>query len=206
VSKPADPIEAIRRRPHEVAGKPDDTPPGGAYWLAARAALALADARWGATRVQVHLRADGACAIDDDGPGLAIEPVEDQGVVRARFDRVMSTVTTGAAEVLAPLGPLDHLGGRLAALCDELVVETVRAGALYRAVCLGGRYHTWLHRVGEAGARRGTSLALTPLPALRPKRWRQAGLLSAIAHARASEAALAGGCAIEVVEAWAGAP
>lgn len=200
MSKPVDPIEAIRRRPHDVAGKPDATPPAGAYWMAARAALALAEAPWGASRVLVTLRAGGGCLVADDGPGLAIEPGEDEGVVRSPFDRVMSRV------VLEPpggarRGPLDHLGGLLAALCDELVIETVRDGVLYRATCLAGRYHTWLHRVGPAEARLGTALELRPLAVLRPKHWRQAGLLSAIAHARAGDAPSAAGCAIEVVEA-----
>jgi DNA gyrase subunit B len=108
----------------------------------------------------VTLHAGGALSVEDDGPGIRVEPVGRPGDARPWLEWVLTTLCQGRRSRNGLYG----VGlACVNALCEELVVEVRRGGHLYRQQYRRGRALAPLARLAPAQGS-GTRLTIHPDP------------------------------------------
>ncbi|MCB9749677.1 MAG: hypothetical protein H6713_06670 [Myxococcales bacterium] len=182
-----DDIAAIRRRPGMYVG---DTRDGsGLHHLLWELLGNAIDEHLagGAARVEITIRGR-AVTVEDDGRGIPITPTRSPRGERPALELLLTVLR---ADVRRERGePHVHIGDDIRgvglaavnALCEELRVETTRAGRRYAITCARGRVASPLRELGPA-ARPGTRVTFTPDPEV----FGDGSLELARVHARARE-------------------
>jgi DNA gyrase subunit B len=106
------------------------------------------------------LHAGGALSVEDDGPGIPVEPVGRPGDARTWLELVLTTLGQGRRSRNGLYG----VGlACVNALCEDLVVEVRRGGHLYRQQYRRGRPLSPLARLAPARGS-GTRVTIHPDP------------------------------------------
>lgn len=120
-----------------------------------------------ASRIEVHLRADGMLTVVDNGRGI---PVENHPKFpdRSTLEIVMTTLHAGGkfdGKAYETSGGLHGVGVSVVnALSDHLTVEVVRDQILYRQSFSRGRPMGGVENLGKVHNRRGTTTIFHPDP------------------------------------------
>ena len=120
-----------------------------------------------ASRIEVHLGADGMLTVTDNGRGI---PVENHPKFpdRSTLEIVMTTLHAGGkfdGKAYETSGGLHGVGVSVVnALSDQLTVEVVRDQILYRQSFSRGRPMAAVETVGKVHNRRGTTTIFHPDP------------------------------------------
>jgi len=161
-------LEPVRRRPGMYVGGTDAR---ALHHLAAEVLdNAMDEAVAGhATRIEVHLSADGTLSITDNGRGIPVEP-HPRFPEKSALEVVMTTLHAGgkfSGRSYQTAGGLHGVGVSVVnALSESLVVEVARNRQLYRQAYARGAPLGPLEAVGPAPNRRGTSVAFRPDPGI----------------------------------------
>ncbi len=157
-------LEPVRRRPGMYVGGTDAR---ALHHLAAEVLdNAMDEAVAGhATRIEMHLSADGRLTITDNGRGIPVEP-HPRFPDRSALEVVMTTLHSGgkfSGRSYQTSGGLHGVGVSVVnALSETLVVEVARNRQLFRQAYARGTPLGPLAAVGPAPNRRGTSIVFRP--------------------------------------------
>ena len=120
-----------------------------------------------ASRIDVHLAADGTLSVADNGRGIPVDR-HPKFKSKSALEVIMTTLHSGGKfsnKAYATSGGLHGVGISVVnALTDELTVEVARDRALYRQTFARGVPRTKLKKVGDAPNRRGTRVIFRPDP------------------------------------------
>ncbi|MEO1658811.1 MAG: DNA topoisomerase IV subunit B [Pseudomonadota bacterium] len=120
-----------------------------------------------ATRIEVHLDAEGMLTVTDNGRGIPIDK-HPKFKTKSALEVIMTTLHAGGKfsnKAYATSGGLHGVGISVVnALTDELTVEVARDQALYRQTYSKGTPTSTLKKVGKAPNRRGTAVSFHPDP------------------------------------------
>jgi topoisomerase-4 subunit B len=120
-----------------------------------------------ASRIEVHLGADGYLTVVDNGRGIPIDP-HPKFPDKSALEVIMVTLHAGGkfdGKAYETSGGLHGVGISVVnALTDDLVVEVARDQNLYRQSFSKGHVQTGLEDLGKVHGRRGTSIRFHPDP------------------------------------------
>ncbi|MEM7739570.1 MAG: DNA topoisomerase IV subunit B [Pseudomonadota bacterium] len=120
-----------------------------------------------ATRIEVHLNADGVLTVVDNGRGIPIDK-HPKFKTKSALEVIMTTLHAGGKfsnKAYATSGGLHGVGISVVnALTDDLTVEVARDQMLYRQTYSKGAPTSTLKKAGKAPNRRGTSISFHPDP------------------------------------------
>jgi topoisomerase-4 subunit B len=120
-----------------------------------------------ATRIEIELKADGACLIRDNGRGVPVDP-HPKFPGKSALEVIFTTLHAGGkfgGKAYATSGGLHGVGASVVnALSEILEVEVARNRTLYRQRFSKGVALGPLEEVGPAPNRRGTSVVFRPDP------------------------------------------
>src|SRR5690348_11787895 len=120
-----------------------------------------------ASRIEVHLGADGYVTVDDNGRGIPVEN-HPKFPKQSTLEIVMTTLHAGGkfdSKAYETSGGLHGVGVSVVnALSDELVTEVVRGGIVYQQTYSRGKPTSKVKEVGKAQNRRGTTQRFHPDP------------------------------------------
>ncbi|MEO1043204.1 MAG: DNA topoisomerase IV subunit B [Pseudomonadota bacterium] len=120
-----------------------------------------------ATRIEVHLDADGMLTVTDNGRGIPIDK-HPKFKTKSALEVIMTTLHAGGKfsnKAYATSGGLHGVGISVVnALTDDLTVEVARDQTLYRQTYSKGAPTSTLKKSGKAPNRRGTSIRFHPDP------------------------------------------
>jgi topoisomerase-4 subunit B len=120
-----------------------------------------------ATRIEVHLSADGTLTVGDNGRGIPVDK-HPKYKTKSALEVIMTTLHAGGKfsnKAYATSGGLHGVGISVVnALTDDLTVEVARDQELYRQTYAKGLPTSKLRKVGKAPNRRGTSVSFHPDP------------------------------------------
>ncbi|MEE4662210.1 MAG: ATP-binding protein, partial [Halieaceae bacterium] len=118
-----------------------------------------------ATRIEIELRADGSCAIRDNGRGVPVDP-HPKFPGKSALEVIFTTLHAGgkfSGKAYATSGGLHGVGASVVnALSETLEVEVARNRKLYRQSFARGLPQGGLEEIGPAPNRRGTSVRFLP--------------------------------------------
>ncbi len=161
-------LEPVRRRPGMYVGGTDET---ALHHLVAEVLdNAMDEAVAGhADRIELHLGADGAVTVSDNGRGI---PTDEHPKFpgKSALEVILTTLHSGGKfkeGAYATAGGLHGVGVSVVnALADELEVEVVRGRRLFRQTYHRGVPDGPLAEVGAAPNRRGTRVRFRPDPTI----------------------------------------
>ena len=159
-----DGLEPVRRRPGMYIGGVDES---GLHHLAAEILdNAMDEAVAGhASRIEVHLGADGALTIEDNGRGIPIDR-HPRFKDRSALEVILTTLHSGAKfsdKVYHTAGGLHGVGASVVnALSSRLDVEVARDGRLWTLSFARGAPTGKLKSAGPTRNRRGTKITFVP--------------------------------------------
>ena len=157
-------LEPVRRRPGMYIGGTDDR---ALHHLAAEIIdNAMDEAVAGhASRIEVHLHADGRLAVTDNGRGIPTDE-HPRYPGKSALEVIFMMLHSGgkfSGKAYATSGGLHGVGVSVVnALSSELEVEVARAKTLYRQTFSRGEVTSPLTEVGAAPNRRGTKVTFLP--------------------------------------------
>ncbi|HEV7292117.1 MAG TPA: DNA topoisomerase IV subunit B [Devosia sp.] len=118
-----------------------------------------------ATRIEVHLGADGYVTVSDNGRGIPVEPHPKQPEL-STLELVLTKLHAGGkfdSKAYETSGGLHGVGVSVVnALSDDLVVEVARDQTLYRQTYSRGKPLTKVEVIGRVNNRRGTTTRFHP--------------------------------------------
>jgi topoisomerase IV subunit B len=118
-----------------------------------------------ATRIEVHLEADGALAVTDNGRGIPVDP-HPKYVDKSALEVVMTVLHAGGKfsdKAYQTSGGLHGVGVSVVnALSDRLEVEVARDKRLYRMLFSRGIPQGPIENLGPVHNRRGTTVRFHP--------------------------------------------
>jgi len=118
-----------------------------------------------ATRIEVHLGADGYVTVIDNGRGIPVEPHPKHPDI-STLELVLTKLHAGGkfdSKAYETSGGLHGVGVSVVnALSDDLVIEVARDQVLYRQSYSRGKPTTTLETVGRVNNRRGTTTRFHP--------------------------------------------
>ncbi|MSO93350.1 MAG: DNA topoisomerase IV subunit B [Rhodospirillales bacterium] len=159
-------LEPVRRRPGMYIGGTDEP---ALHHLAAEVLdNAMDEAVAGqASRIEIHLQADGTLEVSDNGRGIPVEK-HPKYKNRSALELIMTTLHSGGkfgGKVYTTSSGLHGVGVSVVnALSDRLTVEVVREKQLWTQSYVRGEAKAPVKKVGPAGNRRGTTVAFHPDP------------------------------------------
>ncbi|MEM9027338.1 MAG: DNA topoisomerase IV subunit B [Pseudomonadota bacterium] len=120
-----------------------------------------------ATWIDVHLDADGALSVSDNGRGIPVDP-HPKFKSKSALEVIMTTLHAGGkfdGKAYNTSGGLHGVGVSVVnALSESLEVEVARGQQLYRMVFSRGKAETKLEKLGSIKNRRGTKVRFWPDP------------------------------------------
>ncbi|MGN6158535.1 MAG: DNA topoisomerase IV subunit B [Devosia sp.] len=120
-----------------------------------------------ASRIEVHLGADGYVTVDDNGRGIPVEN-HPKFPKQSTLEIVMTTLHAGGkfdSKAYETSGGLHGVGVSVVnALSDDLVTEVARNGVLFRQTYSRGKPTSKVVEVGKVQNRRGTRQRFHPDP------------------------------------------
>lgn len=120
-----------------------------------------------ATRIEVHLGADGYVTVSDNGRGIPVEP-HPKNPEMSTLELVLTKLHAGGkfdSKAYETSGGLHGVGVSVVnALSDDLVVEVAKDQTLYRQTYSRGIPQTKVEVVGRVNNRRGTTTRFHPDP------------------------------------------
>lgn len=120
-----------------------------------------------ASRIEVHLDADGMLTVTDNGRGIPIDK-HPKFKTKSALEVIMTTLHAGGKfsnKAYATSGGLHGVGISVVnALTDDLTVEVARDQTLYRQTYSKGTPTSTLKKVGKAPNKRGTAVSFHPDP------------------------------------------
>ncbi|WP_127143470.1 DNA topoisomerase IV subunit B [Pelagibacterium montanilacus] len=120
-----------------------------------------------ASRIEVHLSADGYVTVIDNGRGIPVDSHPKAPQLSA-LEVIMTTLHAGGkfdSKAYETSGGLHGVGISVVnALSDDLIVEVAREQTLYRQNYSRGKATTVLENQGRVNNRRGTSIRFHPDP------------------------------------------
>ncbi|ADM09976.1 DNA topoisomerase IV subunit B [Parvularcula bermudensis HTCC2503] len=120
-----------------------------------------------ASRIEVHLDAEGKLTVADNGRGIPIDK-HPKFKTKSALEVIFTTLHSGGKfsnKAYATSGGLHGVGISVVnALSDDLVVEVARNRDLYRQTYAKGLPTSKLRKVGAAPSRRGTTVTFHPDP------------------------------------------
>ncbi|WP_108398933.1 DNA topoisomerase IV subunit B [Devosia submarina] len=120
-----------------------------------------------ATRIEVHLGADGYVTVSDNGRGIPVEP-HPKNPQMSTLELVLTKLHAGGkfdSKAYETSGGLHGVGVSVVnALSDDLVVEVAKDQTLYRQIYSRGIPQTKVEIVGRVNNRRGTTTRFHPDP------------------------------------------
>jgi topoisomerase-4 subunit B len=120
-----------------------------------------------ATRIEVHLGADGYVTVADNGRGIPVEP-HPKNPEMSTLELVLTKLHAGGkfdSKAYETSGGLHGVGVSVVnALSDDLVVEVAKDQTLYRQTYSRGIPQTKVEVVGRVNNRRGTTTRFHPDP------------------------------------------
>ena len=159
-------LEPVRRRPGMYIGGTDVN---ALHHLFAEVIDNSMDEAIGgyATRIEVHLGADGYITVTDNGRGIPVESHPKLPHLSA-LEVIMTTLHAGGkfdSKAYETSGGLHGVGVSVVnALSDDLVIEVAREQTLYRQTYSRGKPTSRLENQGRVNNRRGTSTRFHPDP------------------------------------------
>ena len=159
-------LEPVRRRPGMYIGGTDER---ALHHLFAEVLdNAMDEAVAGhATRIDVHLEANGFLNVTDNGRGIPVDP-HPKFKNKSALEVIMTTLHSGGkfgSKVYETSGGLHGVGvSVVTALSDVMEVEVARARKLYRQSFTKGKPKGTLKEAGSAPNRRGTTIRFHPDP------------------------------------------
>ncbi|WP_116654058.1 DNA topoisomerase IV subunit B [Pelagibacterium sediminicola] len=159
-------LEPVRRRPGMYIGGTDVN---ALHHLFAEVIDNSMDEAIGsyATRIEVHLGADGYVTVIDNGRGIPVESHPKMPHLSA-LEVIMTTLHAGGkfdSKAYETSGGLHGVGVSVVnALSDDLVIEVAREQTLYRQTYSRGKPTSALENLGRVNNRRGTSTRFHPDP------------------------------------------
>ncbi|MGB7404190.1 MAG: DNA topoisomerase IV subunit B [Pacificimonas sp.] len=157
-------LEPVRRRPGMYIGGTDER---ALHHLAAEVLdNSMDEAVAGhASRIEMHLGADGTLTIGDNGRGIPVDP-HPKYPEKSALEVIFTMLHSGgkfSGKAYATSGGLHGVGISVVnALSDSLEVEVARQKTLYRQTFSRGEPTSALVEVGSVPNRRGTRLAFRP--------------------------------------------
>ena len=158
-------LEAVRRRPGMYIGS---TGPRGLHHLVYEVVDNSVDEALAGhcDRVEITLNPDGSCTVSDNGRGIPVAPMADQGG-RSALEVVMTVLHAGGkfgGEGYKVSGGLHGVGISVVnALSESLVAEVRRDGGLFVQRFATGEPQGPVERDGQAGET-GTTITFMPDP------------------------------------------
>jgi DNA gyrase subunit B len=158
-------LEAVRRRPGMYIGS---TGPRGLHHLVYEVLDNSVDEAMAGfcTRVEVRLHPDGACTVTDDGRGIPVSAMADQGG-KSALEVVLTVLHAGGkfgGEGYKVSGGLHGVGVSVVnALSESLLAEVRRDGHVWRQRYAQGEPLGPIER-GEPASETGTSISFKPDP------------------------------------------
>jgi topoisomerase-4 subunit B len=120
-----------------------------------------------ATRIEVHLGADGYITVSDNGRGIPVEPHPKNPEI-STLELVLTRLHAGGkfdSKAYETSGGLHGVGVSVVnALSDDMVVEVAKDQTLYRQTYSRGIPQTKVEVVGRVNNRRGTTTRFHPDP------------------------------------------
>ena len=120
-----------------------------------------------ATRIEVHLAADGTLTVEDNGRGIPVDK-HPKFKTKSALEVIMTTLHAGGKfsnKAYATSGGLHGVGISVVnALTDDLTVEVARDQQLYRQTYSKGKPTSPLKKAGKVSGRRGTRVSFHPDP------------------------------------------
>ena len=159
-------LEPVRRRPGMYIGGTDVN---ALHHLFAEVIDNSMDEAIGghASRIEVHMGADGYVTVIDNGRGIPVEN-HPKFPKQSTLEIVMTTLHAGGkfnSKAYETSGGLHGVGVSVVnALSDELVTEVARNGVLYRQTYSRGKPTSKVVEVGKVQNRRGTTQRFHPDP------------------------------------------
>ncbi|WP_404403834.1 DNA topoisomerase IV subunit B [Pelagibacterium halotolerans] len=159
-------LEPVRRRPGMYIGGTDTN---ALHHLFAEVIDNAMDEAIGghATRIEVHLDANGYLSVTDNGRGIPVDAHPKQPHLSA-LEVIMTTLHAGGkfdSKAYETSGGLHGVGVSVVnALSDDLIVEVARDQALYRQTYSRGKAMSGLENAGRVNNRRGTTIKFHPDP------------------------------------------
>jgi len=157
-------LEPVRKRPGMYIGGTDER----AYHHLFAEILdnAMDEAVAGhASRIEIHLEADGYLTVTDNGRGIPVDP-HPKFPRKSALEVIMTTLHSGGKfsdKAYATAGGLHGVGISVVnALSERVEVEVARDRVLYRQCFSRGVTEGKLQKVGAAPNRRGTSVRFRP--------------------------------------------
>ena len=159
-------LEPVRRRPAMYIGGTDERALH--HLVAELLDNAVDEAVAGhATRVEVHLAADGSVTVRDNGRGIPVDP-HPKSRNRSALEVILTTLHSGGkfgGKAYHTSGGLHGVGLSVVnALADRLTVEVARDRTLWTQSYARGRPTSRLSNAGAVQNRRGTSVSFHPDP------------------------------------------
>ncbi|RDE09249.1 DNA topoisomerase IV subunit B [Pelagibacterium lacus] len=159
-------LEPVRRRPGMYIGGTDIN---ALHHLFAEVIDNAMDEAIGghATRIEVHLGADGYVSVADNGRGIPVDSHPKRPHLSA-LEVIMTTLHAGGkfdSKAYETSGGLHGVGVSVVnALSDDLIVEVALEQTLYRQSYSRGKSASALETVGRVNNRRGTTVRFHPDP------------------------------------------
>lgn len=159
-------LEPVRRRPGMYVGGTDVN---ALHHLFAEVIDNAMDEAIGghATRIEVHLDAEGYLSVTDNGRGIPVDAHPKQPHLSA-LEVIMTTLHAGGkfdSKAYETSGGLHGVGVSVVnALSDDLIVEVARDQTLYRQTYSRGKSTSALEPQGRVSNRRGTTIKFHPDP------------------------------------------
>ena len=157
-------LEPVRKRPGMYIGGTDER----AYHHLFAEVLdnSMDEATAGhASRIEVHLGADGYLTVTDNGRGIPVDP-HPKFPEKSALEVIMTTLHAGgkfSSKAYETAGGLHGVGVSVVnALSEEVIVEVARNKILHRQVFVRGLPSGKLEKIGPAPNRRGTSVRFRP--------------------------------------------
>jgi len=157
-------LEPVRKRPGMYIGGTDER----AYHHLFAEVLdnSMDEATAGhASRIEVHLGADGYLTVTDNGRGIPVDP-HPKFPEKSALEVIMTTLHAGgkfSSKAYETAGGLHGVGVSVVnALSEEVIVEVARNKILHRQVFARGLPSGKLEKIGPAPNRRGTSVRFRP--------------------------------------------
>ena len=157
-------LEPVRRRPGMYIGGTDEH---ALHHLAAEVLdNSMDEAVAGhASRIEIHLKADGTLEVSDNGRGIPVEK-HPKYKNRSALELIMTTLHSGGkfdGKVYTTSSGLHGVGISVVnALSDRLTVESVRDKQVWSQSYARGEAKGPVKKVGPAGNRRGTTVSFHP--------------------------------------------
>lgn len=157
-------LEAVRLRPAMYLGSTDSR--GLEQMLRNILGLSISQYIGGATRLSIDIEDTGWVTVEDDGPGVSIDPVppHEQSQLELLFSRLLVgpiTIEHPNSRVPVKHGPLQTTLSVVTALSHQLDIETRRDGVAYRLAFTAGSPLSSLTKVGPT-TMRGTVVRYRP--------------------------------------------